>query len=272
MVIPAYDEARRLPPTLARMREYLDAAGESYEVIVVDDGSRDDTVSVAEAAAQKWPQLDVMRLPQNQGKGAAVRAGMLRARGEVRAFSDADLSTPIEELPRLRSRLNGACQVAIASRDVAGSDIQVHQPGWREFMGRSYNRILRLLVLPGIRDTQCGFKVFTAEAAQACFGPLETFRFGFDAEVLVRAHRRGWEIAEVPVRWRHVEESRVGGIGDALRMLLDLLRLRFKRLQAAPHPPQGVGPDRCQDDQARLGDQAVPAEPECQGGDDRGDE
>ena len=239
MVIPAYDEARRLPPTLERIREYLDGADQTYEVIVVDDGSRDDTVAVAEAAAREWPQLEVLRLSPNQGKGAAVRAGMLHARGELRAFSDADLSTPIEELPRLRSHLGGACHIAIASRDVAGSDIQVHQPGWREFMGRSYNRILRLLVLPGIRDTQCGFKLFTAEAADACFGPLETFRFGFDAEVLVRAHRRGWEIAEVPVRWRHVEESRVGGIGDAMRMLYDLVWLRFRRL--SPDSEHGGG-------------------------------
>jgi dolichyl-phosphate beta-glucosyltransferase len=230
MVIPAFNEATRLPPTLTRMRDYLDAAGDSYEVLVVDDGSSDATLAVAEAAARDWPQLEVLRLPENQGKGAAVREGMLHGRGTLRAFSDADLSTPIDELPRLRSQLGGACHVAIASRDAPGSDIQVHQPYWREFMGRSYNRILRLLVLPGIRDTQCGFKLFTAEAAEACFGPLETFRFGFDAEVLVRAHRRGWKIAEVPVRWRHVEESRVGGVADALRMLYDLVRLRFRRL------------------------------------------
>jgi dolichyl-phosphate beta-glucosyltransferase len=229
MVIPAYNEARRLPPTLARLRDYLEAGPDTYEVLVVDDGSTDDTVSVAQAVAREWPQLEVLTLPQNQGKGAAVREGMLHARGALRAFSDADLSTPIEELPRLRSHLGGACHVAIASRDAPGSDIQVHQPRWREFMGRTYNRILRLLVLPGIRDTQCGFKLFTSEAAEACFAPLETFRFGFDAEVLVRARRRGWEIAEVPVRWRHVEESRVGGIGDALRMLYDLVRLRFTR-------------------------------------------
>jgi dolichyl-phosphate beta-glucosyltransferase len=229
MVIPAYNEARRLPPTLARLRDYLEAGPDTYEVLVVDDGSTDDTVFVAQAVAREWPQLEVLTLPQNQGKGAAVREGMLHARGALRAFSDADLSTPIEELPRLRSHLGGACHVAIASRDAPGSGIQVPQPRWREFMGRTYNRILRLLVLPGIRDTQCGFKLFTSEAAEACFAPLETFRFGFDAEVLVRARRRGWEIAEVPVRWRHVEESRVGGIGDALRMLYDLVRLRFTR-------------------------------------------
>jgi dolichyl-phosphate beta-glucosyltransferase len=204
MVIPAYNEARRLPPTLARLRDYLDAGADSYEVLVVDDGSDDDTVAVARAVAREWPQLEVLTLPDNQGKGAAVREGMLRARGALRAFSDADLSTPIEELPRLRSHLGGACHVAIASRDAPGSDIQVHQPRWREFMGRSYNRILRLLVLPGIRDTQCGFKLFTSEAAEACFAPLETFRFGFDAEVLVRAHRRGWEIAEVRLRFRQL--------------------------------------------------------------------
>jgi dolichyl-phosphate beta-glucosyltransferase len=230
VVIPAFNEAIRLPPTLARMRDYLDAGEDSYEVLVVDDGSDDDTVEVAESAAAGWPQLHVLRLEHNQGKGAAVREGMLHGRGALRAFSDADLSTPIDELPRLRAHLGGACQVAIASRDAPGSDIQVHQPRWREFMGRTYNRILRLLVLPGIRDTQCGFKLFTAEAAEACFRPLETFRFGFDAEVLVRAHRRGWEIAEVPVQWRHVEESRVGGVGDALRMLVDLVRLRFRKL------------------------------------------
>jgi dolichyl-phosphate beta-glucosyltransferase len=230
LVVPAYDEARRLPPTLERLRLYLDAGGETYEVIVVDDGSRDSTVAVAERIAQNWPQLEVVCLPANLGKGAAVREGMLLARGVHRAFSDADLSTPIEELPRLRARLDTTCQVAIASRDVPGSDIEVHQPGWREAMGRTYNRLLRFLILPGIRDTQCGFKVFTAVAAEACFKPLETLRFGFDAEVLLRARRRGWSIAEVPVRWRHVEESRVGGLKDASRMLYDLIRLRFKRL------------------------------------------
>jgi len=230
LVVPAYNEAGRLPPTLRRVRTYLDSAAEAYEVIVVDDGSDDATWAAAERIAEDWPELVVLRLPANRGKGAAVREGMLRARGAHRAFSDADLSTPIDELPGLRSRLNASCAVAIASRDVPGSNIEVHQPGWRELMGRSYNRLLRFLVLPGIRDTQCGFKVFTEEAAVACFGPLETLRFGFDAEVLVRAHRRGWEIAEVPVRWRHVEESRVGGIGDASRMLIDLLRLRFRRL------------------------------------------
>jgi len=229
VVIPAYNEHDRIPATLDRVREYLDSAGEEYEVIVVDDGSADATVALVEAVRESWPQLAVIALPRNQGKGAAVRAGMLQARGEHRLFSDADLSTPIEELPHLRERLGGACQVAIASRAVAGSTIDVHQPGRREMMGRTYNRIVRLLVLPGLHDTQCGFKVFTARAATKCFEPLRTKGFGFDAETLVRARRQGWEIAEVPVRWSHREDSRVSALRDSGMVLIDLIRLRFWR-------------------------------------------
>jgi dolichyl-phosphate beta-glucosyltransferase len=232
VVIPACNEADRLPPTLAAIREYLDGAGETYEVIVVDDGSDDDTAATAERLCSSWPELQVLRLGHNMGKGAAVRAGMLQARGEHRLFSDADLSTPIEELPRLRSHIHGRCAVAIASRGAKGARIAVHQQWRREFMGRTYNRLLRLLVLPGIHDSQCGFKVFTAETAVACFEPLSTFRFGFDAEVLLRARRRGWDIAEVPVQgWRHIEASRVRAIRDSGRMLFDLVRLRLVRVR-----------------------------------------
>ena len=149
------------------------------------------------------------------------------AHGEHRAFSDADLSTPIEELPRLRERLNDEYQVAIASRALPGSSVEVHQPGRREMMGRAYNRILRAVALPGLHDTQCGFKVFTAEAAVACFEPLRTMRFGFDAEVLLRARRHGWKVAEVPVRWQHKEDSRVSPVRDSARVFYDTLRLRF---------------------------------------------
>jgi glycosyltransferase involved in cell wall biosynthesis len=231
VVVPAYNEADRLPPTLEAIRRHLDGSDETYEVIVVDDGSRDVTAETAERLCSSWPQLQVIRLDRNRGKGAAVRAGMLRARGEHRLFSDADLSTPIDELPRLRAELQGRCAVAIASRGAKGARIAVHQQWRREFMGRTYNRLLRLLVLPGIHDSQCGFKVFTAEAAVACFEPLRTLRFGFDAEVLLRARRKGWAIAEVPVNgWRHVEASRVHAVRDSGRMLIDLARLRLRRL------------------------------------------
>jgi dolichyl-phosphate beta-glucosyltransferase len=227
LVIPAYNEADRIPATLVRVREYFDALDEPYEVFVVDDGSHDRTVPIVEAAAAEWPQLKLIRLPKNSGKGAAVRAGMLVAQGEHRAFSDADLSTPIDELPRLRDRLNDEYRVAIASRALPESSVEVHQPGRREMMGRAYNRILRAVALPGLHDTQCGFKVFTAEAAIACFEPLRTMRFGFDAEVLLRARRHGWKVAEVPVRWQHKEDSRVSPVRDSARVFYDILRLRF---------------------------------------------
>jgi dolichyl-phosphate beta-glucosyltransferase len=154
---------------------------------------------------------------------------MLAAQGDLRLFTDADMSTPIDQLPRLREAIHGETAVAIGSRAVPGAVIEVHQPWRREFMGRSYNRLLRLLALPGLHDTQCGFKLFTAEAAQACFEPLQTLRFGFDAEVLLRARRRGWRIAEVGVHWRHADESRVSPLRDSAATFNDLIRLRLRR-------------------------------------------
>jgi dolichyl-phosphate beta-glucosyltransferase len=229
VIVPAYNEASRLPATLQELRTYLDELGEEYEVIVVDDGSRDSTAELADQASATWPQLAVIRLPQNRGKGATVRAGMLAARGDLRLFTDADLSTPITELAKLRTRIVGRTAVAIGSRAVADSEVEVHQPLGREVMGRTYNRMLQVLVLPGLHDTQCGFKLFTAEVAVACFTPLRTPGFGFDAEVLLRARRLGWTIAEVGVVWRHVENSKVSPMRDSLGTLADLVRLRLHR-------------------------------------------
>jgi dolichyl-phosphate beta-glucosyltransferase len=227
IIVPAYNEEQRLPATLARMREYLDGRDEPYELLVVDDGSADGTLELARKVAQDWPQMEVLALATNSGKGAAVRLGMLTAKGEERVFSDADLSTPIEEMERLRAALHGSCAVAIASRALPESQIDVHQPGRREVMGRTYNRMLRVAALRGLHDTQCGFKAFTAEAAVAGFEPLRTLRFGFDAEVLLRARRLGWTVAEVPVRWEHKEDSRVSALRDSFGTLYDLMRLRF---------------------------------------------
>jgi dolichyl-phosphate beta-glucosyltransferase len=227
IIVPAYNEEQRLPATLTRMRAYLDGCDEPYEVLIVDDGSTDNTVAMSRTIADGWPELQVLALERNAGKGAAVRLGMLTARGEHRVFSDADLSTPIEEVERLRAQLHGNCAVAIASRALPESQIDVHQPGRREVMGRTYNRLLRLAALRGLHDTQCGFKAFTADAAVACFEPLRTLRFGFDAEVLLRARRLGWMVAEVPVRWEHKEDSRVSAMRDSIGTLYDLLRLRF---------------------------------------------
>jgi dolichyl-phosphate beta-glucosyltransferase len=177
---------------------------------------------------ETWPNLQLVTYGRNQGKGYAVKQGMLAAKGEHRVLSDADLSAPIEEMNKLRAKLEGRCQVAIGSRALRESEITTHQELRRELMGKTYNFFFQLLAIRGIHDSQCGFKAFTAEAAQKCFGPLRTKGFGFDAEVLLRAKKAGYKVAEVPVRWGHVEQSRVSKVRDSARMLWDLICLRIK--------------------------------------------
>lgn len=220
MVIPAYNEERRLPPTLARVREYLAAGTLSHEIVVVDDGSRDATGDVARAQGAV-----VVRNDGNRGKGHAARRGMLLARGRRRLMTDADLSTPIEDLPRLMARLDEGYDVAIASRALPGSNVEVRQSASREAIGRIFNLCVRVLAVPGLHDTQCGFKLFTAEAAEASFAPLRLDGFSFDVEALFVARRRGYRIAEVPVTWRNDEATRVGPM-NGLRAFLDLGRIR----------------------------------------------
>ena len=224
VVIPAYNEAQRLPATLVRIRGFLEARAQSFEIVVADDGSRDATAAVAEAAGGPW--LRVLRGGPNRGKGHAVRRGMLEARGERRLMTDADLSTPIEELPSLEARLDRGFDVAIGSRAVVGARIEVHQSAFRETAGRAFNVLVRLLLLPGIRDTQCGFKLFTAAAAQAAFEPVRLAGFSFDVEAIYIARRRGLRVAEVPVLWRNDVATRVGGVSGT-RAFLDLLRIRL---------------------------------------------
>jgi dolichyl-phosphate beta-glucosyltransferase len=172
------------------------------------------------------PAMTVLRSAANHGKGHAVRTGMLRARGALRLMTDADLSTPIEELSRLEDRLDAGADVAIGSRAVAGARIEVHQPVYREMMGRVFNRLVQVLLLPGLQDTQCGFKLFDAAAAELAFGACRLDGFSFDAEALYVARRRGLRIDEVPVTWRNDAASRVslGGGGAAF---LDLFRIRL---------------------------------------------
>ncbi|MGH7640837.1 MAG: dolichyl-phosphate beta-glucosyltransferase [Candidatus Dormibacteria bacterium] len=228
LVLPAYNEVLRLPPSLERLRQYLAPTGRPYEVLVVDDGSRDGTGQLVQEACRTWPELGLVTLEHNRGKGAAVRAGMLQARGRLRLFSDADLSTPIEELAKLERQIASGAGVAIGSRALPGSRVELHQPAYRELMGKTYNRALRLLVLRGLHDTQCGFKLFTAEATVACFRDLKTPGFGFDAEVLLRAQMAGIPIAEVPVVWRNAQGTRVNSLRDGTGMLLELFQVRHR--------------------------------------------
>lgn len=227
VVIPAYNEEARIGPTIARVREHLAARGGTWELLVVDDGSRDRTIAVALEAAGGDDRVRVLAQPENRGKGAAVRAGMLAASGARVLFSDADLATPIEELAKLEARLDAGADVAIASRALPESDIRVRQHPAREMMGRTFNVLVRALMIGGIRDTQCGFKLFTRAAAQDLFGRATVDGFAFDVEILWLARGR-YRVDEVPVAWRHVEESKVSPGTDAARMFADLVRLRLR--------------------------------------------
>jgi dolichyl-phosphate beta-glucosyltransferase len=237
VVIPAYNEALRLPVTLRKLRAHLAARGVAHEIVVVDDGSTDGTSEVARAADAA---VRVLRHVPNRGKGCAVRRGMLAAAGERRLMTDADLSTPVEELAKLEAALDAGFDVAIGSRAVAGACIEVHQPAYREAMGRAFNRLVRALLLPGLADTQCGFKLFTAGAAEASFGACRLDGFSFDVEALYVARRRGLRIAEVPVVWRNDAASRVG-LGGGAAAFADLLRIRALSLRGAYGPPAGGG-------------------------------
>lgn len=235
IVIPAYNEAARLPETLRAVLAYLDAQPYRAEVIVVDDGSTDETVAVAE---QLLPRARgrVLR-KEHRGKGAAVRAGMLAARGARVLFTDADLAVPIEETGRLLQALDGSFGVVIGSREGAGATRE-GEPTLRHVMGRVFNRIVQWLAVPGINDTQCGFKVFRADAVAAIMPRLRLYGpdapqvhgarvTGFDVEVLVIARRRGFYIREVPVLWRYGEQSKVRPLADTFWNLRDVLRVRI---------------------------------------------
>jgi len=227
VVIPAYNESARLPRSLERVHEYLKGLARDFELLVVDDGSRDGT---AEVAAQMLSPLGkrgrVLRHHQNLGKGASVRNGMLAARGSRVLFSDADLSTPIEEVEKLERALDGGAGIAIGSRSVDRRLIEQRQSLARDMTGRLFNLVVRLCAVRGIGDTQCGFKLFTRDVVGPVFERTRLDRFGFDVEVLAIAQRLGIRIAEVPVRWRDRPGSRVTLVQGG-RAFLDPLRVRL---------------------------------------------
>ncbi len=227
VVIPAYNEEARIENTLQRIVAYFDARGEPYEVLVVSDGSTDRTEALVQAFAQAHPQVKLLAYQPNRGKGHAVRYGILRARGERMLFSDADLATPIEEYEKLLPFLEAGYEVAIGSRPLRESQLIVRQPFYREWAGRAFNKLVQLLAVPGIHDTQCGFKLFTGEAAHAIFSLCRLDGFSFDFEALYYARRLGYRVAEVPIRWMHQEGSKVRLLRDGLRMVRDLFWLRL---------------------------------------------
>jgi dolichyl-phosphate beta-glucosyltransferase len=249
IIIPAYNEEARIGPTLERICGYLRARECPCEIVVVDDGSSDGTVAVVEAVrCQEQVAVRVLRNEVNRGKGYSVRRGALESRGRMVLFSDADLSTPIEELSRLLIPLeSGEADIAIASRGLPDSDLVERQPLWREMMGRTFNKLVRLLAVSGFSDTQCGFKLFTRAAAEAVFPRQYVERWAFDVELLFIAHRLKLRVAEVPVRWVNSPASKVSPLGDASRMLVDVARLRLRALRGAyrePHYPPGEPSER----------------------------
>lgn len=227
VVIPAFNEAARLPATLVRIKQYLEQSSLSHEILVVDDGSLDDTA--ARATQTLGERVRVLRNQTNRGKGFAVRRGMLEAQGERRLMSDADLSTPIEELERLMAKMDEGFDVVIASRALPGANVEVRQPFFRENVGRLFNLLVQALLLPGLHDTQCGFKLWSAQAAAEAFSRARLDGFSFDVEVLAVARRRGRKTAEVPVTWRNDAASRVTLLGGSAAFL-DLLRIRWNGL------------------------------------------
>jgi dolichyl-phosphate beta-glucosyltransferase len=227
IVIPAYNEEARIENTLRRVVDYFDARGEPYEVLVVSDGSTDRTEALVQAFASQHSQVKLLTYQPNRGKGHAVRYGMLRARGKQVLFSDADLATPIEEYEKLLPYLQQGYEVVIGSRPLRESQLIVRQPFYREWAGRAFNKLVQLLAVPGIHDTQCGFKLFTDEAAHNIFSLCRLNGFSFDFEALYYARRLGYRIAEVPIRWMHQPGSKVRLLRDGLRMVRDLFWLRL---------------------------------------------
>jgi dolichyl-phosphate beta-glucosyltransferase len=226
VVVPAFNEATRLPRHLDEIVGFLDGRSDPYEVIVVDDGSTDGTVAAVRAVAGRHPAVSVLPLGRNRGKGAAVRAGMLTATGTVRLFTDADGATPIAELKRLEPALATGSQVVIGSRVLLDPAVAVHAQRHRVAAGRVFNWLVARMGLRGVADSQCGFKLFTEKAAEALFGALETTGFGFDVELLLRAQAAGYRITEVPVNWTDQKGSKVGVLRTGPGMLLQLARIR----------------------------------------------
>ncbi len=227
IVIPAYNESVRIPPTLEVVDAYFRQRGADYEIIVVDDGSSDGTPDVVRRIMEKIPAIRLIENGVNRGKGYSVRAGFLAAKGGLVLFSDADLSTPIREFERLLAEIERGADIAVGSRALAESQIKVRQPIYRELMGKIFNRLVRFLTIGGFSDTQCGFKLFKAESCRSVFLAQKIERFAFDVELLFLASRMGLAIREVPVEWHNSPRSTVRLFQDSTRMFLDIVRIRF---------------------------------------------
>jgi dolichyl-phosphate beta-glucosyltransferase len=227
IIIPAYNEEARLSETLPLLKAYLDRQEYSSEVVLVDDGSEDRTTEVFHEFFTPERGRSFKNAP-NRGKGYSIRRGVEEARGEVVLFSDADFSTPIEEFPKLHQHIQNGFDVAIGSRSLPESDVDVRQAWVRESMGKMFNLLVQGIILRGFKDTQCGFKCVLRKDAVSIFSKMTIDGFGYDVEFLFLAQKNGLKIKETPVLWRNHPDSRVRIVQDSFRMLMDLITVRFR--------------------------------------------
>ena len=227
IIIPAYNEEARLGPTLNRVLDFVRQQAWDAEVIVVDDGSRDRTAEIVTEYAQNNPILRLVQNHGNRGKGYSVRNGVLNARGSIVLFTDADLSSPIEEAPKLIAAIEAGADIAIGSRWMRSELQTKRQSVARQVLGRVFNLMLRVVLRLDFKDTQCGFKAFRRRAALAVFPLQRIERWGFDPEILFLADRAGFKTVEVPVRWGHDNGTRINPVADGSRMVADMLRIRW---------------------------------------------
>jgi dolichyl-phosphate beta-glucosyltransferase len=241
IVIPAYNEGARLGATLEKVLGYVRAQGWNAEVIVVNDGSRDNTAELVRGLAEQDPRLRLVENPGNHGKGYSVRNGMLSAVGEVVVFSDADLSSPIEEMPKLLAALAVGADIAIGSRWLRAELQTRRQSRHRQVFGRVFNLLLRIILGLKFKDTQCGFKAFTRRAAQTILPLQHIERWGFDPEILFLARKFGFRVEEVAVLWGHSGDTRIHPLIDGARMFWELVRIRWYDLTGKYDGRGGVG-------------------------------
>jgi len=230
VIIPAYNEERRIGKTLANLRQYLDAQTYYYEVIVSDDGSQDTTVPIVKIIQEGWPELKLITAVANQGKGAVVKRAMLSAKGKYLLFTDADNATPIEEIEKLWPHVD-TFPIVFGSRHCRGAHIYIHQAKHRKLLSRISNLLIRMVAVPGVSDTQCGFKLFERNAGKNIFANVRMERFGFDIEAFVIANKLGYPFREVGINWYNDPDTRVRTGREALRTLRDLFRIKLNMLK-----------------------------------------
>jgi glycosyltransferase involved in cell wall biosynthesis len=227
IIIPAYNESARIAGTLERVLAYTAERSWDAEIIVVNDSSRDNTADIVRSYLGKNPRLRMLENPGNRGKGYSVRNGMLHANGEILLFSDADLSSPIEEADQLFAAIMQGADIAIGSRWLRTELQTQRQPLHRQIVGRVFNMLLRLTLGLNFKDTQCGFKAFTRRAAKAIFPQQQIERWGFDPELLFLARRFNFKVVEVPVAWAHREGTQISPLRDGTRMFFEMLQIRW---------------------------------------------